>query len=710
MEVVITSSVLIAALLLLRLAFVKRVSRRLIYGAWILVALRLLIPVQIGQLDFSVLTAAQPLTETVTEMEALRVIGQNEREASIQITKDYIEQDQTVFTPEVQEYIQSAQKENRPAEEIAAAIIKTQGEEIYIPQVRPQVQQQVEEKTDFVSLGQLAMIVWLAGVAVMAVWFAFVNLRQSLLLRKHRQGLECDSRIPVYVSEKVSSPCLVGLVRPAVYLTPACVEKPDMLRHVLTHELTHYRHGDHIWALVRCVCLCVYWFNPLVWVAAWASRRDCELACDEGALKRLGEDERIVYGKTLLEVVSHAATPAGLLTTATAMAETKKQLKERVNFIVKKPKISLIAVISLVLICAIVAACTALGPAEKNGGDAASIPTGSEDMVTIYMVTGQKIYKNGELVATATFEYDDYGRPTVIGFEEADGSGRKAELTYDQMGNLVGEHNTYLYANGEESVQQLDWNLTYTDGLLSRAERLSSDGESYVLNFGYDDNKQMVFVEYPQPEEGMGGKTWQSYAYDEDGKLIQETRCVDNFGEYSYNRVCYFYDDQDRLTEQYFCTARSDALVGPEELDQLVFEISRFEHYFFYYDEKGKLAYVGEGAEDTYDGGRAWIYSDEDYTFDENGNLVRIDQGIKLGQKESDWIEYTYKAITVQKSDAVMHKRMIHGISAFVQSATRYNTQDPLFWEMCPKALYSYHLQGMTFYYLIPYPQLELFL
>ena len=57
-EILITSSVLIAVLLLLRLIFAKKVSRVLIYSAWGLVALRLLIPVQIGELDFSVLTLA----------------------------------------------------------------------------------------------------------------------------------------------------------------------------------------------------------------------------------------------------------------------------------------------------------------------------------------------------------------------------------------------------------------------------------------------------------------------------------------------------------------------------------------------------------------------------------------------------------------------------------------------------------------------------
>lgn len=365
-EVLITSSVLIAALLLLRLLFAKRVRRTIIYAAWALVALRLLIPVQIGRMNFSVLTAAQPLTETVTVFSGQRVIGQNEREASIQVTKDYIERDQTVFTPEVQEYIQSAQEENRTAEEIAEAIVKTQSENVYLSQARPQVQQQVAQQTKFVSVGQCATIIWLIGVAVMAVCLAASNLRMNRSLRKTEIALRCESPIPVYASEKANSPCLVGLFRPVVYLPPACAADADILRYALTHELTHYAHRDHIWALVRCICLCVYWFDPLVWVAAWFSRRDCELACDEGAIRRLGEEERLAYGKALLQVVTHTMVPGRLMLIATTMAESKKQLKERVNFIIKKPRWSLVAAVCMVLVCALVAGCTAAGPAQST--------------------------------------------------------------------------------------------------------------------------------------------------------------------------------------------------------------------------------------------------------------------------------------------------------------------------------------------------------
>ena len=88
--------------------------------------------------------------------------------------------------------------------------------------------------------------------------------------------------VPVYVARGLPSPCLYGFPRPAVYLTPAAAGEPELLGHVLRHELTHRRHGDHIWAVLRAAALALHWYNPLVWLAAVLSRRDGELACDEG--------------------------------------------------------------------------------------------------------------------------------------------------------------------------------------------------------------------------------------------------------------------------------------------------------------------------------------------------------------------------------------------------------------------------------------------
>ena len=121
------------------------------------------------------------------------------------------------------------------------------------------------------------------------------------------------------------------MFRPAVYVAPETAADPAALRHVLAHEGTHYRHGDHVWSLLRCAALCVHWWNPLVWLAVVCSRRDGELACDEGALKTLDREERRAYGETLLALVTAKPSPRDLLCCATTMSGEKRSLQERIR-------------------------------------------------------------------------------------------------------------------------------------------------------------------------------------------------------------------------------------------------------------------------------------------------------------------------------------------------------------------------------------------
>ena len=99
---------------------------------------------------------------------------------------------------------------------------------------------------------------------------------------------------------------------------------------MLAHELTHYAHRDHLWAPLRCLALALHWYNPLVWLAVLLSKRDGELACDEGAVRRLGEDQRIPYGRTLVGMVAQRSLrPADLLSCSTAMTGGKKTTAHR---------------------------------------------------------------------------------------------------------------------------------------------------------------------------------------------------------------------------------------------------------------------------------------------------------------------------------------------------------------------------------------------
>ena len=222
---------------------------------------------------------------------------------------------------------------------------------------------------------------WYAGMALMGCLLAGTNLHFALTLRKKRRRLSPEAlpagfRTPVYLVEGLASPCLCGLLRPAIYINEQSLV-PGRLEHILAHEQTHLRHGDHLWALLRMACLCVYWFDPFVWWAAVLSRRDGELACDHSAIRRLGEDRRLDYGQTLVDMIAPGRPFSCLLHTATTMADKKRTMKERLLLIVRRPHMALL---TLVLILAGTAAAVVLtfGGSQAAAADGTS-GTASQD-------------------------------------------------------------------------------------------------------------------------------------------------------------------------------------------------------------------------------------------------------------------------------------------------------------------------------------------
>ncbi len=200
--------------------------------------------------------------------------------------------------------------------------------------------------------------IWLLGSVVLGTTLLVSNLSFATRLRRVRRPLKCAAEpIPVFTAEGLPSPCLFGLLHTTIYVTPKTAENPVMLRHVIAHEVTHYRHLDHLWSILRGVALAVHWWNPLVWLAVVLSRRDGELACDEGALKRLGDGERAAYGDTLLTLVTARPSPQDLFSFATTMSGGKRSLRERIFRIVCQPKSLVSATVAVVLLLCLTVVC-----------------------------------------------------------------------------------------------------------------------------------------------------------------------------------------------------------------------------------------------------------------------------------------------------------------------------------------------------------------
>ena len=332
LEILISSTVLILVLTALRFLLRGKISPRLQYALWLLAALRLLLPVSLVRSPVSVMNAVPDVPAAVQRLTA---------------------------------------PEDRRAPQTDSAQAPTQT--VSEPGAAP-----AEAQTQLTG-STILKVIWLTGAAAMALVILTQNLLFLRRLKKLRQPFACpESPVPVWLASSLPSPCLAGLLRPEIYLTPEAAQDPDTCQFVLRHELAHYHARDQLWSLLRLLCQCVYWFDPFVWLAASLSRRDCELACDERVLKNLDPGSRADYGRALLSLVAPKRAKGQLLSCATTMQLGRKSLKERIMLIAKKPKMAAYTLVFVLVLSLVLTACTFTGAPAQPEPDPWPEPAASE--------------------------------------------------------------------------------------------------------------------------------------------------------------------------------------------------------------------------------------------------------------------------------------------------------------------------------------------
>ncbi len=338
-EWILTSSALIVCILLLRRLLRGRVSMKTVYGMWLFVALRLLLPFTFLESQFSVPSLMQHgrawigrAGESFFDADLLPYRGQ-ENEAP--------QSDRSDIALDFGRRTTSSVYDASGWEADSGSGVDSGQQPGEVSWIKPGTGK--DNSRDFAEepdgayhrISKLLGWIWLSGAALCAGVVVFANLwfyRRLRCSRSRMRRLRTGCGLPVYVSEAVCTPCLFGPVHPAIYLTFLAARDEKAIRHILLHECMHYRHRDHIWALVRLLCLCVHWYNPLVWLAASYSKHDCELACDEAVLRGRREEERIDYGRTLLSYAAFGSEGgfSGRLQCSTGISSGKRQLKERI--------------------------------------------------------------------------------------------------------------------------------------------------------------------------------------------------------------------------------------------------------------------------------------------------------------------------------------------------------------------------------------------
>lgn len=301
---ILTLSALILAVLLVRAIFKNRVPKRMLYALWLVVLLKLCLPGTLVSLP-------------VLPAEDAAVPAQS-AERPVQTA------------PVIQRPAQTVTKPQTPAQQPVSPVQETAK-----PAAKP------------LTTAQILQIAWFSGSALLGLWLFGAWAVFTIRLHRDRRFLGKRGGTCIYVSGAVKSPCLAGLI-PAVYLTEDVLQA-DEAELILRHELTHLRHLDFLWSLCRTAAVTVYWWNPFIWLAAICSKRDAELACDEAVAAKLPESKRLAYARAILAQAPRKTA---------ALSLAGPPVKERILFLTKKQRTSVLCVILALLLVVFATGCS----------------------------------------------------------------------------------------------------------------------------------------------------------------------------------------------------------------------------------------------------------------------------------------------------------------------------------------------------------------
>lgn len=227
-------------------------------------------------------------------------------------------------------------------------------------------EQNIRQITYFPSTAVILFVFWQLGMILVLGFNIICYVSYVRKLNKHnistdRQEIELLNNLlgrknilRLYKNAIVKTPISIGFFCPAVILPNQKYE--DMkLRNILMHEIIHIKRYDIFVKWLLIFVGAIHWFNPLIYFVRREMNKACELACDESVIKRFDISEKQQYGDTLIAI---AADSIRKMPFSITMFDDKKNLKERLDAIMKHKKHSkktviAASVIMVAIVCAI---------------------------------------------------------------------------------------------------------------------------------------------------------------------------------------------------------------------------------------------------------------------------------------------------------------------------------------------------------------------
>jgi beta-lactamase regulating signal transducer with metallopeptidase domain/uncharacterized GH25 family protein len=172
------------------------------------------------------------------------------------------------------------------------------------------------------SVSAMVMIAWLVGAVLLlgrlvAMQLRFrARLQHGLPLDEPRLTIDLHElcqragvpeTIRIVELDGIAAPAVWGIARPTIILPRGITTSltADQLRWVLLHELAHVRRRDLIVVTLQRVAAVLHFFNPVIWIANRIIHQLREDACDDLAVT-LSHASAIESGEAFVRILRHA--------------------------------------------------------------------------------------------------------------------------------------------------------------------------------------------------------------------------------------------------------------------------------------------------------------------------------------------------------------------------------------------------------------------
>lgn len=311
-----STSVVILALIVLGSLINKRYVAKWKYGIWIILALRLLIPIhyELPDAKLQITIPAEMGSMTVSdvfEAQPLVLDGQPTQ-------------------PQMAEPIVAGTQAAAPLD------------------VQPDIPEDVQASF---TLLQAMGYLWLTGAVCLLVWqlAVFICYKRRIInrgnstenpvlleqLRELTQELDIRQQVNLLIYKNANSPMIIGFWRPILVL-PGEDYTRDESFYILRHELIHLRRHDIFVKFLLLLARDFHWFNPVVYMMHREAVVDMELACDEAVVRGGSHDQRKAYTETLMSTLHRHQGRGTLL--STQFSGSKRVMKKRFRNILSKTR------------------------------------------------------------------------------------------------------------------------------------------------------------------------------------------------------------------------------------------------------------------------------------------------------------------------------------------------------------------------------------